>query len=108
MDAILTHMAYEIIAVNGTPTLVPNDLACENVVCMYKLQLRDIAHRCKNISTADLSRIPDSDVLSIIHINARSLKQNLDDIVTFVDAQKYMIDFILITETRLDPALAQG
>ena len=73
---------------------------------MYEPQLRDIALRCKNTSTADLSRILDSDALSIIHINARSLKQNFDDIVTF--GQKYMIDSILITETWLDPALAQG
>ena len=104
----LNHIGYEVIQVNGTPMLIPNDLVCENDVILSQPELQNIAYQCKDISTEQLSSLVDPDALSIVHINARSLNTNFDDIVTFIVSQKCMIDFILISETWLDPALSQG
>ena len=43
--------------------------------------------------------------ITFLHINARSLHQSFNDIVTLVTREKHNADFIMISETWLDPSL---
>ena len=67
-----------------------------------------MAYKCTSISTEQLKNLLNPEGVSIVHINARSLHQNYDDIVTFVSNQRHMIDFILISETWVDQICASG
>ena len=104
----VNHMVYEVISIDGIPTLVPNDLSSSNGLTLAQPELQAIAYGCKNISPTQLSDTLQTGGCSIVHINARSLLRNYEDIVTFVDSQKYLIDFLLISESWMDPALQKG
>ena len=101
-------MAYEVKTVNGSPTLVPKEMDDASGLSTFQPELLDMAYRCQNISTEELTDFLKPNELSIVHINARSLHQNYDDVISFILKQKNMIDFILISETWLDHKVAEG
>lgn len=50
----------------------------------------------------------DGNYLSFLHLNAQSLKKNHDDIVTLIHKKGIKMDFIMISETWLEPELEDG
>lgn len=55
-----------------------------------------------------MTKLLKSEGISVVHINGRSLHRSYDDIVTFLNRQAFSVDFLLISESWLDPALLHG
>ena len=72
-------------------------------VCLLCLQT--ISSRCKSFHPSVIPHLLTQGDLSIIHINARSLHQNFDDITTLVTKEGLNVDVLLLSETWLKPDL---
>ena len=64
--------------------------------------LHSLSSNCATYTPSDSSKFFSGGDLSIIHINARSLHQTFNDILTLISHVKHKSDFILISETWLD------
>lgn len=71
-------------------------------------ELASLADKCSLVTEPQLTEILSSHGLSILHINGRSLHRSFDDIVAFLSKLAFSVDFLLISETWLDPALVHG
>ena len=68
--------------------------------------LQSVSSRCKTLLPSSLPRFLDKSDVSLVHINARSLHQNFDLIISFVTKENVTADFLMLSETWLKPDIA--
>ena len=99
---------FDVINSGDLTRLVPADTALTEDLCFPQPELASLADRCSLVTETHLTGLLKSNGMSIVHINARSLHQSYDDVVTFLNKQDFSVDFVLISETWVDPALLHG
>ena len=99
------HGAYSVLRDNGLPRLVPNDSPIGNQDQIVLPELNTVAVECTVKQPHESRELFQQGNLSFMHINARSLHQSHDEIITLLTAGNHKVDFLLVSETWLDPSL---
>lgn len=87
---------------------MPNDDSIIGDIQTNIPDIASIASQCSMLLPLESSRLFSQGGMSILHINARSLHQNFDDISSLVLKQNHNADFILISETWLHSNLVSN
>ena len=86
--------------------LFPNDSPILGNTQMDVPYLLSVSQNCSTYLPMQSSQVFEQGDITFLHINARSLHQSHNDIVTLVSKSKHNADFILISETWLHSSLA--
>ena len=97
--------AFCVIDEATTPRLVPNDSHGITDTELTYPELQSVAHNCSTLTTQQASCVIQPEYPSFIHINSQSLKRNHDDIVSLIHKEGLKADFIMISETWIEPDL---
>ena len=92
---------------NGFPRLVPNDSSTSMQDQMAMPELNRVAFQCSTKLPIESRKLFKHGNITLMHINARSLHQSYDEIVSLVTVGEHKTDFLLISESWLDPDLAE-
>ena len=93
---------------NGLTRLLPNDVPISGNIQIEVPNLSEVSQNCASLLPSQTSKMFEQGELTFLHINARSLHQSHNDIVTLVHKSKQNADFILISETWLNSNLVDN
>ena len=97
--------AYSVVLDGTSEKLIPNDAPVLKDLETPFPAFQAVASQCSTLSPTQSAQYFSGKQLTILHINARSLHQSFTDICLFVGNGQHKADFMLISETWLDPAL---
>ena len=92
---------------NGTLRLIPDDSTIMDNRPFELPDFTNVSHNCESLLPSQSLKLLQNG-LSILHLNARSLHQSFQEIVSLVTKSSLTAHFVLISETWLDPNLQSG
>ena len=93
---------------NGMPQLIPNDSSITMQDQAVLPELNRVATECSTMQSNQSCKLFQQGNLTFMHINARSLHQSHDEIVALLTVGEHKSDFLMISESWLDPHLVNS